>query len=471
MLECFSTYGDKLAIVSGKTRMNYAGLGARASAMAGLLRRKGLSEGDRLGIYCPLSIDTVALLVACLRLGVVACPLSMRLPEASLVGYLERLGARALVVAKPLNLAALETIALGDFDGAEATGEASELPWVADRPATIVMTSGSSGQPKPVVHSLANHLASACAANANMPLKPGDRWLLSLPLYHVAGLGVMFRCFAAGAAMVVPAPDEGLVDAIKMGTVTHVSLVPTQLYRMLHDDRPHKALIPLRGILMGGAPMPPSLVEEALGRGLAIHTSYGMTETASQISCTRPGDTFGHLLSSGRALASDTIGISDEGEVQVRGEALFQGYLGPDGELERSLTAEGWFRTGDLGRIDDHGYLHITGRKDNQFISGGENIQPEEIEAALLCLGDVAQAIVVPKDDEEFGQRPVAFVEMDHDEELDAEGLLAKLERALPRFKLPVEIYAWPENGEDGMKPSRASFVDELRRRMGVSDS
>jgi O-succinylbenzoic acid--CoA ligase len=83
----------------------------------------------------------------------------------------------------------------------------------------------------------------------------------------------------------------------------------------------------------------------------------------------------------------------------------------------------------------------------------------------------VAQAIVVPKDDEEFGQRPVAFVEMDHDEELDAEGLLAKLERALPRFKLPVEIYAWPENGEDGMKPSRASFVDELRRRMGVSDS
>jgi O-succinylbenzoic acid--CoA ligase len=462
MLDLFSTYAGKAAVICGDIRLDYSELGARASAMAENLQRRGLRPGDLLGVYCSPSTEFVALLAACVHSSIVVCPLSTRLPEAAAAEHLKRLDARFLVSDKTLRGLAVGRIPIGDLCMEAPGGHALKPPGPPSdtgRPATIIMTSGSSGQPKAVVHSLANHLASARAANANMPLRPGERWLLSLPLYHVAGLGVLFRCFVAGAAVVVPAPGEGLVDAIKSRTVTHVSLVPTQLHRMLREDRPLKALMLLRGILMGGAPMPPSLVEEAVGHGLAIHTSYGMTETAAQIVCTRPGDTFEHLLTSGRSLALDTVSISDGGEIQVRGEALFQGYLSPGGALDRPLlTPEDWFQTGDLGHLDPDGYLHVTGRKDNMFISGGENIQPEEIEAALLQIEGVAQAMVVPKDDDGFGQRPVAFVEMDEEFALDPEEILRELEGSLPRFRLPVGLYRWPECVGEGMKPSRPEF-------------
>ena len=156
--------------------------------------------------------------------------------------------------------------------------------------------------------------------------------------------------------------------------------------------------------------------------------------------------------------------MDEEGEILVQGATLFQGYLEGDA-VQQPFGANGWFHTGDLGWIDADGFLHVRGRMDNMFISGGENIQPEEIEAALSALPGVSQAVVVPVADDEFGQRPIAFVR-GTDEALPLETLADQLEDLLPRFKIPHSYYPWPAIAE-GMKVSRAAFrrhAEELVR-------
>jgi O-succinylbenzoic acid--CoA ligase len=179
---------------------------------------------------------------------------------------------------------------------------------------------------------------------------------------------------------------------------------------------------------------------------------------ASQVTTTPPGASLDALRTAGRVLPEREVSISEEGEILVRGATLFAGYL-EDENLDLPLDTDGWFRTGDLGALDENGYLRVFGRKDNRFFSGGENIQPEEIEEALAVLPGVEAAVVVPVEDAEFGQRPVAFVGM---EEGSTVNLASELENVLPRFKIPVSFHPWP--GESvGMKVDRAYFRELTR--------
>lgn len=156
------------------------------------------------------------------------------------------------------------------------------------------------------------------------------------------------------------------------------------------------------------------------------------------------------------------VSVAEDGEILVRGDTLFAGYVEGDG-VDRQLDDEGWFHTKDLGELDPDGYLRVTGRRDNQFISGGENVQPEEIEAALCRIEGVEAAVVVPVPDEEFGERPVAFVRAPGG--LPA-GLEKGLEPMLPRFKIPITFHEWPESsGPEGMKPDRRAFRELARGR------
>jgi O-succinylbenzoic acid--CoA ligase len=209
--------------------------------------------------------------------------------------------------------------------------------------------------------------------------------------------------------------------------------------------------------------MPASFLRAAAAAGVRVHTSYGMTEMATQIATTRPGDGMELWLSSGRPLAPNTLRIAPDGEIEVGGETLFLGYW-EQGGLRRPLTPDGWFRTGDLGALDAAGYLRVTGRRDNMFVSGGENVQPEEIEAALLRVPGIVRAVVVPAPHAEFGQTPVAFVAWDHAPP-GADALRAALAGELPRFKVPKQFYAWPhaDCGPDD-KPRRADFAARAAR-------
>lgn len=318
-----------------------------------------------------------------------------------------------------------------------------------DDVATIVFTSGSTAAPKGVQHSLAAHLHSAEGANENIPLRAGHRWLISLPLYHVGGIAILFRCRAAGAQAVLRDKSLSLRQQILRDGITHVSMVPTQLRRLLDEGpRPDS----LETVLLGGDVLPRPLVARALAAGLPMHTTYGMTESASQVCTTPPGADMEDLETAGYVLRHRELRIED-GHIEIRGPVRFLGYLG-----QPRLPEEVWHRTGDLGDLDKAGRLHVLGRADNMFISGGENIHPEEIERAILRLPEVRRVVVVAMDDAEFGQVPVAYVETEEGvfDPAPHEKFLREL---LPGFSFPKTWSPWPSSIRDGMKLSRDEFT------------
>ncbi|MCZ7590980.1 MAG: o-succinylbenzoate--CoA ligase [Kiritimatiellae bacterium] len=319
-------------------------------------------------------------------------------------------------------------------------------------PATIIFTSGSSGAPKAAEHSVANHYYNARGSSQNIRLSSKDCWLLSLPLYHVGGIAILFRCALAGASLAIPEKDEPIEDAQEHYGVTHLSIVPTQLYRLLRIASLPDSFAKLKTILLGGGAAPTGLLVEAMRRRWPVYTSYGLTEMASQVATMTPSSPPAKRMTSGRVLSHREIRIAEDSEIWVRGHTLFNGYVNSEGR-ERPVDEAGWFPTGDLGALDEEGYLTVHGRKDNQFISGGENIQPEEIETLLASLPEIEEAIVVPRRDEEFGARPIAFVRWRGDALSDAE-IRTQLEHALPRYKIPVEFRPWPSD-ETGLKVRR----------------
>jgi O-succinylbenzoic acid--CoA ligase len=447
---------DAPAVVGPRGTITYEELDGRVSAAAFRLRE--LEPGSRVALYLPKDGRYVTLMLAVIRAGHVACPVSDRLPPKGVAQLLEKTACAALISDDD---EVLRTAGAGLYRSKpepllEDGRRAEQAEVTLDRPATIVFTSGSTSTPKAALHTFGNHYYNALGSNANIVLRAGDGWLHSLPLYHVGGISVLFRCLLAGATIALPEQGTPVGESIADLGATHVSLVSTQLLRLLREDT---ELGGLKAILMGGGPVSASLVDEAASHHLPIHTSYGLTEMASQVTTTPPGALTGALRTAGRVLPHREVSTSEEGEILVRGATLFAGYV-EDGNLNLPSDTAGWFHTGDLGELDENGYLTVLGRKDNRFFSGGENIQPEEIEEALSILPGIEAAVVTPVDDAEFGQRPVAFVKKEEGSTVD---LHSELEKVLPRFKIPVSFHPWP--GEDGgMKINRTHFRELARQ-------
>jgi len=445
------------ALVGARGVTSYEELDRQVSAAA--LRLGEFEPGSRVALYLPRDERYVALVLALIRAGHVACPVSDRLPPRGVAALLQRAACSALISEDEELLQTVGT----DLRRPEALlrdskqrEEPTDIP--LERPATIIFTSGSTGVPKAALHTFGNHHYNALGSNANIALRPGNRWLHSLPLYHVGGLSILFRCLLAGATVALPQQGTSLAEAIAGLGATHVSLVSIQLLRLLREGAD---LGGLQAVLLGGGPIPSSLIETALARGLPAHTSYGLTEMASQVTTTQPGASPKELRTAGHVLPNREVSISETGEILVRGETLFAGYV--EGEqIDSPLDVGGWFHTGDLGELDEDGCLRVRGRMDNLFISGGENIQPEEIEEALCRLEGIDEAVVVPVPDEEFGARPVAFVRMNDGEPGD---LARKLEPILPRFKIPISFHPWPAEARRGMKADRIT-LGQLARRL-----
>lgn len=394
--------------------------------------------------YAKTSLDHVLFLLAALRQGCLVAPISFRLPWDVAVGRARRLGADTIWTQEGL-----------DFQ-CQLDPHSEEAPILTGKhlldakhsPGTLLHTSGSSGRARVVLHNLAAHIASAAGSAARLPLGPGCGWLLPLPLNHVSGFSIPIRCLISGAAVVFSDSENAMVDE----SVTHLSVVSTQLQRLLDSGAP---LHRLRAVLAGGGPIPMPLVERAIQARVPLHLTYGMTEAASQICTTERLMELPLPLHAGKPLPGREVRISASGEIQVRGPVLAQKVLGADGLWEDLLDADGWFATGDLGALTAEGHLVIHGRRDRLIISGGENIQPEEIEAMLLEIPGIRRAVVIGKSDSEFGERPVAFLLGDFDESEVRNFLAARLER----FAIPGKFLRWPaEIPEDLGKPDFAWF-------------
>jgi O-succinylbenzoic acid--CoA ligase len=271
----------------------------------------------------------------------------------------------------------------------------------------------------------------------------------------VGGLAVIFRVILGGGAIAFPIPDLSMEDNIWELQITHVSLVSTQLYRLLKSCKNVKSLKKLKAVLLGGSAIPDHLIREGVELGLPIFKSYGSSEMASQVTATRLNDSRKKFFSSGKLLECRQMKITGDKEILLKGKTLFRGYM-KGKRIIRAVDDEGWFHSGDLGYLDKDGYLYVTGRKDNMFISGGENIQPEEVEACLVQIDYVKEAIVVPVRHPEFGHRPAAFLKMVNNPHLQCHHMIKRLEEMLPRFKIPDYFFPWPGEWDQGpLKPDR----------------
>ena len=335
--------------------------------------------------------ELVGLLHAAARAAVELALLNTRLAEAELPPLLDRLGPALRLGALP-GAAALEAFA------ADARPVAP-TPLDPARIHTLLFTSGTTGRPKAAQLSIGAHHANARASIETLRMDGGSSYLCNLPLFHVGGIATAVRCALAGATLVLHRRFDAAATAEALGSgVTHASLVATTLQRLLEIRDQFSDAV--RAVLVGGGPAPMALLARARAAGLPVLHTYGFTEAASQVTAERPGDADG--ATAGWPLPGIEVRVSD-GEIEVRGPTMMLGYLG-----EPPLS--GWFRTGDLGELDDRGRLVVHARRSDLIVSGGENVYPAEVEAALLSHPQVDDCAVLPWPDEQLGQVGCAAV-------------------------------------------------------------
>jgi O-succinylbenzoic acid--CoA ligase len=341
------------------------------------------------------------------------------------------------VAAVPIDLRLAEQERARRMAGAEVTisepleGTGRPIPHPRGQPIAVMHTSGTTAAPKPVELTYGNFQASALASAVALGLDPAERWLCPMPLTHVGGLSIPIRsAIYATTAVLHGRFDTGAVLNELMNPerrITIVSLVPTMLARLL--DAGLRRPPTLRWALLGGGPIPPSMLERARGAGVPVAPTYGMTEACSQIA------TFGWPLPGAEIRTSS-------GEVVVRGPMVSEGALADDG----------WLHTGDLGEFDDRGRLTITGRESDTIVTGGENVSPIEVEGVLLEHCAVADAGVFARSDPEWGEAVVAAVVLEDGESVGPEELRAFCGSRLASFKVPkvVEVVSRLPRTESG---------------------
>lgn len=431
--------GEQAAIRLERQSLNWHELCVRIDRLASGFARQGVQSGDGVMLRARNQPETLLAWLALLQCGARVLPLNPQLPATQLEALLGQLTLRfALDLESHAAYAGLTSLALSEVDGNYA------VDWQPQRLASMTLTSGSTGLPKAAVHTCAAHLASAQGVLALIPFTAQDDWFLSLPLFHVSGQGILWRWLLAGARITVrqKAPLEQALAGC-----SHASLVPTQLWRLLNDNVP----VSLKAVLLGGAAIPVELTQQARERGVRSWCGYGLTEFASTV-CAKEADGKPDV---GYALPGREVKIVGE-EVWLRAASMASGYW-CNGELLPLVNSEGWFATRDRGELSD-GRLTIHGRLDNLFFSGGEGIQPEEVERVIARHPQVQQVLVVPVDDAEFGQRPVAVVECAGD--VDADALSQWVADKLARFQQPVRWLMMPaalKNG--GIKISRSAVA------------
>ncbi|MBK4115904.1 o-succinylbenzoate--CoA ligase [Pluralibacter gergoviae] len=408
---------DARALRLGDECLTWRQLCRRIDALAAGFIAQGVRPEQGVMLRAYNHPQTLLAWLALLQCGARILPVNPQIPRALLAALLPHFSvSHALLLADDAPFDALATLSLRETQGACDAG------WRPERLATLTLTSGSSGLPKAAAHTPAGHLASAAGVLALLPFNEGDDWQLSLPLYHVSGQGILWRWLLKGAGLTV---RERLPLAQALAGCTHASLVPTQLWRLLNDDAP----LSLTCVLLGGAAIPVALAEASRARGIQTFCGYGLTEFASTV-CAKETDGEADV---GRPLPGREVRIVDGG-IWLRAASMAAGYW-RDGALLPLVNAEGWFATRDRGELRD-GRLTVLGRMDNLFFCGGEGIQPEEVERIIGRHPQLEQVFIVPLDDAEFGQRPVAVVE--GSAELDIEQLPGWAKARLACFQQPV---------------------------------
>ncbi len=396
--------------------LSSAELEERTRVAANGLQAAGVKRGDRLALIADTSARWLIAYLAALRAGLVVVPVNPAY-TAGEIGRIVRNAEPSAAVVENTDHAACVSEATGgaanvtELDLDLPDGGTDELePLSGEDPALLIYTSGTTGEPKGALLSHANLLASATAVGLAWRWQPDDRLLLSLPLFHVHGLGVGFNgALCAGAAVELREKfDPGDVAQRATDGITLFFGVPA-MYQRLASEGATKALSGLRLLVSGSAPLPATLAHEIERQaGQLPLERYGMTETVMLTSNPYDGERKPGTV--GFPLPGVQCKLADDGEVLVKGPNVIAGYYEQPEANAEAFTVDGWFRTGDLGQLDDDGYLTLVGRSKELIITGGYNVYPREVEEVLGGHPDVSEVAVVGRESEKWGEEVTAVV-------------------------------------------------------------
>lgn len=318
-------------------------------------------------------------------------------------------------------------------------------------PAVVIFTSGTTGEPKGVVHTFQSLLNSFSLGNKFFNYSESNKWLLSLPAFHIGGFSILLRSLLSGAKVVIPNSSESaeILKVVEHHKPDFISFVPTQLKRLLDTDIiPHEN----NKILLGGGQINSELVSEAINKGWNVYKLYGSSETAAFISVLKPEDFPQHPDSAGKLLENVTVNIEEENDslhleqmvkpcnrILISSPTLFKYYLN-DEEMSSNKLKNGKYNTGDYGFMRD-GFLYIVNRRTDIIISGGENIDPTEIENVLNDYPAIKEASVIGKSDEEWGEIVCAVIVLNEKAIFDLNDLKAYLENRIANYKIPKKYF------------------------------
>ncbi len=458
-------FPGETAIYEHEQRISYFELDKRVNSIVNILLKKGVSPDMRIAIVSENSSEYIILIFALLRIGCAVVPVNFRFTTNEMNRIVDGMGINMVISGiskKKFNLSERTVLKFNEIFTKEKTLQPTGSVKTTINGKTIVLTSGSTGEPKGVILTTENHYYSALGANLNIYLEPGDRWYLILPLFHVGGLGILFRAFLAGAGIVMASGSANGIysDIVSYGT-THVSMVSAQLGEFLLSCEKEAKKVPgtLKCVLAGGSAIPESNIKKCLALGIPLYKTYGMSEMASQVTTSAGPVNKDNLSASGSLLKYRELSVSSGSEILVRGKTLFEGYI-LNGEFSAPGTDEnGWFHTGDKGYLAGDRELVVIGREDNMFISGGENIYPEEIEKELTTIDPIVEAVVVPVDSRKYGKRPVAFIGCG-EREISRSKIVSELQKNLPSFKIPDKFYRIDESRPGFLKRNRLELKD-----------
>lgn len=450
---------SRVALTFNKQQWTYEELSKQSKYYVSVLIEEGITSGDRVAIYGKSTPKLIKLIFACMQLQVEMVLLNLRLSKPELNYQIEDAAVKAIIVEDDLleALPILKTSKLlfSTFEASTIEGEIVAR-WSRETTLTIMYTSGTTNHPKGVRQTVGNHLASATSSLYNTGLIEDEAWICTVPIFHISGFSMLCKCILHGVRLDlyekydVEAVAQQLID----GTATRMSAVAIMLEKVIsHLECIEKKASPrFQLILAGGGPIPEDYLKRAHELDIRVAQTYGMTETSSQTATLSNEDALRKLGSAGKALMFNEIKIEgatqagDHGEICVRGEHVTPGYIGCHQHIQ--TTVDGWLHTGDIGYMDEEGYLYVADRRSDLIISGGENIYPAEIENVLLSHPAVLGAGVCGISNKVWGQRPIAFIVKK--QQVSIEELTIYCLKYLAKYKVPEKFYfieELPRNG------------------------
>lgn len=464
---------EKIAIEknNGET-LTFLQLQKKSRIFAKKLASLGIKKESKVAMLSANHVDMVISFFALTYLEAVTVMLNTRLSKQELHYQIEQSKSSLVIttedIIKQKNLSFKTQMTFKDIHDLEAKPCILGTEITLDAPCTMMFTSGTTGKPKAVIHTYGNHWWSAISSALNLGLDKQDKWLLTLPIFHVGGLSIIIRSVIYGISILLleKYDEKDVYHALMEKEVTIASLVTLMLSQLL--DRLADEALPdtVRCLLLGGGSVPEALLKKVEEKQMPLFQSYGMTETSSQIVTLSAAYALKKLGSSGKPLFPAEIRIENPnaqgvGEIEVKGPMVMKGYS-ENKEANLTSFSGDWLKTGDIGYVDADGFLYVLDRRTDLIISGGENIYPSEIENELLDIPGVIEAAVVGKADKTWGQIPVAFI-VRKSAQLTADNIKDHLKQTVATYKTPKQIIfidALPRNASN--KVMRHRLADKI---------